>query len=368
MTKLQKAWVERLVADYQSILYSRNIQLDEPNFTIIAGSRKMGHWDARGKVIALSSYLIENHTWDVVIEILKHEMAHQYVYEHGKSAAGAPHGPAFQEACEYLGVHPDYRRATGEIPKFIRRDDTGEEGPKRDILRKVEKLLALAGSANENEASLAMERANSLIAKYNIEMVTETNSQSYDYVQVGHGQKRIPIWTKVIGTILRDFFFVRIITTEQYDARTDSTYKVLELMGRSENLAVAEHVFYFLHERLALLWQQHRRRTGASGREKRSYFLGVLNGFIEKMTQADRQTNTDILKDTTFSTTGALVLAKDMGLIHYFRNRYPHVTTRRTKASNIYTDAYNSGKEEGEKLTIHKSVSQSTGNQGQLLS
>src|SRR5437868_5340763 len=45
-----------------------------------AGSR-LGRWVSDLRTIEIARSLILSHPWGVVLEVLKHEMAHQYVYE-----------------------------------------------------------------------------------------------------------------------------------------------------------------------------------------------------------------------------------------------------------------------------------------------
>jgi hypothetical protein len=41
---------------------------------------------------------------------------------------------------------------------------------KKDLIKRIQKLLALAGSDNENEAKAAMDMANRLLLKHNISL------------------------------------------------------------------------------------------------------------------------------------------------------------------------------------------------------
>ena len=360
------AWAKRLVAEYQLVVFTRKLDLALPNMEIGGAETTLGSWKSTTRTLTISARLIDNHSWDVVVEILKHEMAHQYLDEVSHSCKGKPHGPEFQHVCTLLGVHPDYRGATASMAKMMQSSAAAKARPCNQ-LEKIKKLLALAESANENEASVAMERANYFISKYNIDMVTKNDTLHYDYLRVGKGQKRIPAWTKLIGALLRDYFFVRTITVEHYDAKTDTTSKVIELIGNSENLAVAAHVYTFLHERLALLWSQHQAQTGVPGREKRSYFLGVLAGFREKMQHADRKNHAELLAKTPFASSGELVVATDEVLNRFFTSRYPRVVKRSSKMQNIYADSYHSGREDGRKINIYKPVVHNDANLGRQL-
>src|SRR5207237_610844 len=101
-------------------------------------------WDPIGRVITITPALIERHAWNVVLEILKHEMAHQLVTElYGDADV---HGAMFAQACDRLGVIEWARTASGELPETIsdwrERGSADPEAVK--LLDRIEKLLALA--------------------------------------------------------------------------------------------------------------------------------------------------------------------------------------------------------------------------------
>ena len=60
--------------------------------------------------------------WPAVVEVLKHEMAHQYVHETLGLAHTPPHGEAFQSACRLLRCDdrapPECRAADSWLPPW----------------------------------------------------------------------------------------------------------------------------------------------------------------------------------------------------------------------------------------------------------
>ncbi len=364
---LQRAWIIQLSRDHLRVNREKKLNLETPNFAITESKRKVGHWCRQSKSIGISTHFIENHTWDVVTEVLKHEIAHQVVDERMKQPHAKAHGEEFQEACKRVGVHPQYRSAAGVIPKFMRPEGKTDSIIQKKI-RKIEKLLALAESSNVHEASLAMERANKLITKYNIDRLhTKPDDLDYDYIRISTGKKKMDVWTKQIGAIIRNHFFCRMIITSSYDAKTNTHSRAMDLIGNQENLGMAKHVYDFLHDRLDTLWNKHRKETGAPGKQKRSFYMGTLQAFSQKMRENDQRDNAEILGNTSYKTTGALVLANDKVLQSFWENQYPSVRMQSAKTGRIHAGAYQSGQEEGKRLTIHKPVEHSAGNQGLVI-
>lgn len=349
----EKLWCLQLIKEFEQLCATRSLALQCPNFEIVQGKQQIGHWNNSTKTICLSAYLITHHTWHVVLEVLKHEIAHQYVSEVLCDDASLPHGSSFKKACSIVGVHPRFRNATGKLPKTLINDHS-DVPEKNKYLKKIEKLFALAESAAEHESAVAMEKANRLISKYNIEILASSTSVDYDYLQLKVGNKKIHSWTKNIIAIVRDFFFVKAIYLTQYDANSNQDFKAVEFLGRPENIAIAKHVFFFLHERLEILWRDFKNIPGVKGRDKRSYFLGILYGFREKLELSDRN-NTD-----NQTTTSALVLSQDHKLNSFFNNRYPKTQTSTTRSTSIGAQAFNSGLKKGKQLNIYKTVTKKT--------
>jgi hypothetical protein len=357
--RLIEAWRRQLAQEFRHLCWLYRVQLRLPLFEICEGQSRAGSWSPGLDTLSLASWLIREHSWDVVLEVLKHEMSHQYVHQVMGRGDEQPHGPAFQEACDRLGVHPEFRASQGAIPRLL-----GKEGQQSGaMLAKVEKLFALAQSANEHEAALAMAKANAILRRYNLERLDRQAATDYDYLIINPGSKRIAAHQRLIAAILNDFFYVNVVIARQFEAESGETLRVIELTGAKENLAVADHVYHFLIRRLDYLWQEYRKSTGALGREKNSYWLGVLNGFREKLTLQDREA----MRASSDNTDSSLICASDPGLIRYYRARYPRLRTVQHSGPRVHADIYQAGQQEGKQLVIHKGVGDSGGNMGRLL-
>ena len=127
---------------------------------------RLGHWRRRDRTIGLSLPLIRTKPWPMVRAVLKHEMAHQYVDEVlGVLDSEPAHGPAFARVCADLQIDarasgfPDDDAADAEVEV----DDATER-----VMRRVQKLFALAESDNANEAEAATKAAQRLMLEHNI--------------------------------------------------------------------------------------------------------------------------------------------------------------------------------------------------------
>jgi len=350
----------QLAAEYEDICWRYKLDLVPAGIEISEMKTYQGYWDAENRTIKISRQLIEKYTWDVTVNILKHEIAHQIVTEVFKIHDG--HGKLYEKACDRIGVPYEFRSAAGDIPKVWKEIDQKKDPKNIKLLEKVEKLLSLAQSKNENEATLAMQKANEIIRKYNLTRDSECNPSEYTYVIINHKKKRIERYQKNICSVLSEFFFVNHVYSYLYDGVKLTTYKTIELIGTRENVMIAEHVYYFLVNELEFLWKDYKVITSSTQKNKNSYFLGVLKGFKEKLSQQERETRQEPGNNgESHETTSLQVLLKDAGLAKFMKQRFPRLHTMGRQTMRINTEAYSDGKKKGRKLTLHKAVTKSNG-------
>ena len=79
---LSRIWLLRLVKEYKNILYWYRIKgLSPANLRLGEGTSTLGTWNAESRTISISRNMIAYAPWEVVCQILRHEMAHQIADE-----------------------------------------------------------------------------------------------------------------------------------------------------------------------------------------------------------------------------------------------------------------------------------------------
>jgi len=369
----QRRWLYQLQSEFKLICDWYKIPLAVPAFKLIESRRTLGAWNSDTRTISISSVLVNEYSWDAVINVLKHEMAHQYVHEFLGRGMEQPHGPSFTESCEKLGVLYPFSTATGDTPKIFtaanQHDSDTEYNTKVD---KVRKMLSLAGSANKHEAAAAMSKANSFIRKYNLERLEKVESSQYSYEIKNTGKKRMNIIARRIASLLMDYFYVDIVYSELFDAEKVEFHKTIELLGTKENVFFAGHVYDFLTQRVEFLWKSYRKKSHAPGKLRKTYILGLLQGFRERLEKEEKKQSFSVgmVADSgQYKTISSLVVAEDPGLSGFIAKRFPRLRKVRYGAAGIYcSNTYSAGKTEGKKITVHKVVKREDGNLGRLLS
>jgi hypothetical protein len=335
--RLEQAWLTELRRCWQEF-NDRHLagRLRPPVLQVDGGEQRLGHWERDARLLSLARHHILTHAWDEVLATLKHEMAHQYVDE-VLGGDAAPHGPNFARACRMLGIDA---RASGR-PRAHGADEQDR------TLRRVQKLLALATSANRHEAETAMAAANTLLLRYNLDLAALGSwgpARSYGARRLGGSAAALPLDWKLVGAILAEFFFVECIWTMTYNARLARHERVLEVMGTDANLEMAGYVHDFLHQSTARLWDAERRALGLPGARRREYTAGVLLGFRDKLRQ-ERARNAE----------AGLVWLGDADLGRYARERHPRIRTM-AKTGVRRSRAHEAGRAAGERLTLQKPV------------
>lgn len=322
-----------------------------PTLGLHRGDRSLGLWQAATRTILLSERLVLDKPWGVVLEVLKHEMAHQYVHEILGQTVETAHGPAFQAVCARLGID-----ATAVGLKPPPEDADAASGPDADqsrLLRRVARLLALAESQNPHEAEAAMYEAQRLMLKHNLDRQQFDRTHAgtaprarYGFRQLGEPRGRTDEAQRLLAMLLGKYFFVEAIWVPGYDPRSDRRGTVLEICGSEDNLEMAAYVHGFLTHTAERLWAAHKQAAGITAdRDRRTYLAGVMLGFAERLAEKERQHQVE-----------GLVWAGDRVLQDYFRRRYPHVRRVQQKGQPR-TPARAEGKKAGREIVLSRPLS-----------
>ena len=354
--ELEAALVRELRKTYERTNQRRFAGKLKPAVLVLADTtRRLGQWSRATRRLELSRTIVLDKPWLEVVSVLEHEMAHQYVEEVLGVIDEPAHGPTFQRVCAERGI--DARAAGAPVPTD---DPEGERA-----LEKIRKLLALASSANEHEAEIAMRRAHELMLRHNIEQASSGVASAYEVRQLGEPTKRASGVDLDIVGLLTEFFFVEVIRVPVYVPTTGEQAEVFEVIGTNANVEMALHVFEFLRATSERLWQENRGdRRVKSGRDRRAYQSGVVRGFRDKLV-ASRKSNAEAsssrsssaganAKSNGDSSSTELVWTGDAKLDAFFRARYPRIRHRKRWVTQ--TGAHAAGREAGRTVILNKPV------------
>jgi Protein of unknown function (DUF2786)/SprT-like family len=354
-TALEAALLRELVSTWDEIAHNHfKGALRRPVLALSDGERRLGEWNRIQRTISISRRLVVQQPWGTVREILKHEMAHQYVDEVLGIQDQTAHGPAFARVCEAHGFDASARGLPSQAAREAREAEGGAEGgsvgPMAAVARRIARLLALAESPNVHEAAAAMNEARRLMLLHNIDPARADEPAGYHFRQVGAVKARNDVAEKVLAGILSRHFFVSVIWVPAYLPLDGRRGRVLELCGTPGNLDVAVFVHGFLMHTSERLWRAHKRAEGIrSDRDRRRFAAGVMIGFEEKLDAGARQSRAE-----------GLVVHADAQREAYLRRRYPRRTSRGGGAIER-TPAYEDGRAAGRKIELARPVGGAAG-------
>ena len=325
-----------------------------PLFALSDSKDRWGTWRRDKREICLSRRLVWGHSWPSVREVLFHEMAHQMADEVFGACHEASHGPRFLEACHLLRANPKASGTYRPLDDLLR---GANAGPEDRILLRVKKLMALAGSPNRHEAEAAMSRAQSLIAKYNLDLLSREAKR--DFVSIFAGAPALRHFPEeyLLAHLLQDFYFVRGIWVSAYVREKGKMGRVLEISGTFANVKLAGYVYDFVRQFILSQWREYNRERGLNRYRLTDFAVGVIEGFRSKL--ESRQAG----EGST-----ALVKASDPQLKKYLSYRYPHTATIRAGMGRQDMGVRRDGNGIGRKLVISKGIMEGARSRGLLLS
>lgn len=331
---LERALLRALMDEWRHVnVVAFGAKLIEPTIVLLEVRATLGRWVADRRTIEMSRSLVLEQTWGVVVEVLKHEMAHQWVHEGLGCRDESAHGPAFRDTCARLGIDS---AATG-LPSV--RDE-----PERRVLDRIARLLALAESTNVHEAEAAMAAAQRLMLKHNL-VYASARARGYAFRHVGRVTGRVTESERTLAVLLSKHFFVEAIWIPVYRPFEGKRASVLELCGTPANLDIAEWVHGFLTETAERVWREHKRSRAIGGdRDRRTFLAGVMAGFADKLS-----------RQASVHAGEGLVWIGDRDLDGYLRRRHPRVRTVWSRGSRR-DETFGDGRRAGAAIVLHKPV------------
>jgi len=307
-----------------------------PTLELSRNETRLGEWRPEERAIVLSRAVVLGRPWCETLEVLKHEMAHQFVSEF-LGGEDEPHGPRFRRVCEARGIDASPRHGTRSAE--VTREDR--------VIARVRKLLALAESSNQHEAELAAATAQRLMMKFNIDLQREGGAQpeACRSLWLGEPTGKLQLYHRKLSSIILQYFFVEGIWVSAYRPFEGKTGTVLEVCGRPENLQMAEFVHAFLLRTIERLWEEHKRKHGLrSNQNRRNFLAGALAGFEDKLSAERVRAQAE-----------GLVWVGGKAEREYLHRRYPHRTSTRSSVVT-HREGFAEGKEAGRGIVLSRPV------------
>ena len=343
---LEAKLLERLAGEWESInfTYFKDV-LRKPVLRLSSTRERLGQWNGELRSLEISRTLVLERPWVEVLEVLKHEVAHQFVCECLRVNETA-HGPTFRDVCERLGIDA---RATGSA-SVEHSTGPADDDPASRTVDRIRKLLALAQSPNQHEAEAAATAARRLMLKLNIEVEQATGPRAaerrrYGHRHLGRPSGRILEHDRRLANILTKYFFVECLWIPVYRPLEGKRGSVLEICGLEANLVMAEHVHAFVSATATRLWTEYARDSGrSSNRDRQAFLAGVMRGFDAKLAAQTQELQEQ-----------GLVWVPTAELRRYFHRRHPKIQTV-YRGGARRNDAFAEGHRAGSEIVLSQPV------------
>jgi hypothetical protein len=327
---------QRLVTECLNVIRAHRVKMEPPLIEIVDVESFWGQWSASNSTLRISKKLLSYNRWDWICGVIRHELAHQYVYQILKSQERG-HGNAFQTACESLGVPLRFRKASIDFQNIPL--DSNLIHPSKS---KIEKLLNLAQSTNVFEAQSAIKKAQEINAQCYLQDAVK-NEYAYEHVLLKSGMKKVSYEDKLLLDILNKHFFVFSMIGIGYNVEKQTDHRTLEIWGLAENLLMAEYVFHFLQEQI--------KKLSFEMKEIKSFKRGLLEGFREQLNLQKQSSS----KESPLSK--ALVLFEaDTHLKIYLKQIHPRLSKSISRVSHLDSSSFEKGKSIGKALKISRPI------------
>jgi hypothetical protein len=342
LDKIKTKWTLQLYKEYENLCYHYKLSLDPVVIFVSSSSTCLGSWCSLIRTITISYDLILNNNWAVVIEVLKHEMAHQYACEIFYYQGS--HGREFLQACDLLMVEPWARKASINLEDY--KDYKNNKLDKLStVLRRAKKLLALTSSCNENEARIALQKVKELSCDSTL--LFENN---FSTVVINHNLKKTKPEQASISGILSRFFSVKVVYSFLYNSTSLREERVLEITAETAKVEIAEYVYWYLLNHTEILWREHKEKTKEKGlRSKNEFIDGVLSGFSQKLQEKSVASNISQEKSL-------VIIENNKKLDNFMKKKYPKLHTTYSNTKDRSNETYRAGHTKGINLSLHHGV------------
>lgn len=303
------------------------------NIVVFEDKSRLGYFNPEFHEIGIHKAMIFSKDQDFLKNLIRHELAHYYVFMKYGSYLEA-HGKEFRQVCSQFGWKKKVSLSTFEISD---KNLMESEQFASKISKKVQKLFALASSSSIHESENATVKANELLMKYNLETLLENEDKEMQIKKVLFSP-RANAKLYAISSILRSFFVFPVLNHGQSNV-------YLEIFGEKTNIEIADYVANFLDHKMDLLWQEARKKYHLKGIvAKNSFFRGLASGYKEKIDQLHNN-----------SSHNSALMKIDKMLQMHAQKAYPRLNSTATRSKHS-EHANQSGKKEGKNLKIDKGI------------
>ena len=228
-----------------------------------------------------------------------------------------------------------------------------------DILDKIRKLLRLADTsrgATENEAKVAMAKAQELMTRHNIDSALlrmERGESGGESFTVDKGNLDLPKTLNpadlMILSLLQSHFNVKTILMPSGKGTP------VDIIGAPADIDFAIFAFNYLRQTFFRCWNEFK-RTHANP-DKASYYRGLRDGLNTELKSAKQRAEQSYAADQR-QTYGLVVVDQTAAITRFVEENYGKLRNRNTRARRVDSGSYFAGETKGRTIQINRPLPQ----------
>lgn len=224
--------------------------------------------------------------------------------------------------------------------------------PDQTIIEKIKKLLALTTSSNENESTIAAEKASLLLAQHNLSLADLGNNQDTEITEtVIDNTTRFVTWKMILLSGVADSNFCQALRSS-YNGN-------VFLLGSSTNLIVCQHLYDYLSKAIE---RRAKYRKGSGRAYLNAFRVGCATRLSERLLAQKNEMETSGIPGTGNAPDIPGIVVRSMfeknqlAIQGYLENR--GVTVKSRSNSQISSEkGYNAGIKVGDQISLNKPIS-----------
>ena len=235
------------------------------------------------------------------------------------------------------------------------------------LMQKLQKLLALAGSDNENEARVAMAKAQALMAEHGVTIadvaLDGSGAHVADTTVDALGQTMPPWECGLLNAVCKGFdgrcLFIHT-GRRQYGkatvvaSRTDLII-IRDLFERLRDTCHRQGLEYCQREYDGLL-ERYGRRAPSKKTVAGSYRLGFVDTVCKRLLALKASSTPAGVANVHGLTGKDLMVVKDKAVAQRFDRMFPSRSKINSRTTNIHVAAYGQGQADGGRASLHRSM------------
>lgn len=240
------------------------------------------------------------------------------------------------------------------------------------MIEKVRKLLALSQSSNEHEAALAAEKAQAMLAEYNLSMAdVASEEKDEDFIIDADDVTESVPWRRTLAASVAKLYFCDYFFTHRYDPTVSRSCGYIRkdihsFVGAPHNITIAKMMFQYLSQTVERLADEGSLRytPGERGPYKTSFKMACtrrLGTRIFERIQAARAGQIKTESGTTLPALASLYDRTKQQLTAFLDKEVGNLKSSKDRSKQTHQGGIIDGRKAGDSISLDQQITGKAG-------